>query len=133
MREERLKKVPGQSGSEDVNPFLRTLRLDIRVSPSERKCIEQAAAARGFRNVAQHVRVQAMFEGQGPSPAGHQKALLECAYQFNKMGNNLNQIARHLNQGGAFTEEANLVLLQILDCAEEMVRDAKKRGREDIV
>ena len=122
-----LKQKAGQSGSGDSHPFLREERLEIRVSPQEKHRIEELKATAGFGTVAQYVRAQALTQGKAQSTTAQHKALMACAYQFNKMGNNLNQIARHLNQGQPFTEEVKLVLLQILECASDLVKDAKSR------
>lgn len=122
-----LKKKPGQCGSSDDHPFLREERIEIRVSANEKQRIEQHKSAMGFGTVAQYIRAQALTQGKAHSTTAQHKALMACAYQFNKMGNNLNQIARHLNQGQPFTHEVQLVLLQILDCASELVKDAKSR------
>jgi hypothetical protein len=125
-----LKQKAGQSGSADAHPFLRNERLEIRVSSQEKQRITQHQTELGFGTVAQYVRSQALTQGKARSTTEQHKALMACAYQFNKMGNNLNQIARHLNQGQPFSEEVKLVLLQILDCANELVKDAKGRSGE---
>lgn len=122
-----LKKKAGQCGSGDGHPFLRRERLELRVSAQEKRLIEQHRTALGFGTVAQYVRAQALTKGQAQSSTEQHRALMACAYQFNKLGNNLNQIARHLNQGQPFTEELRLVLLQILGCASDLVKDAKSR------
>ena len=51
----------------------------------------------------------------------------ELLRQVSGIGNNLNQIARHLNQGSPLTEEVQLTLLQILEQAGELVKEAKSR------
>lgn len=122
-----LKKKAGQSGSGDSHPYLREERIEIRVSPQEKKRIEQHRATMGFGTIAQYVRAQAVTQGRAQSLSAQHKALMACAYQFNKMGNNLNQIARHLNQGEPFTQETQLTLLQILEYAGELVAVAKTR------
>ena len=122
-----LKKKSGQSGSADSHPYLRDERMEFRVSPQEKERIEKHRAAMGFGTIAQYVRAQALTQGSAQSTSAQHKALMACAYQFNKLGNNLNQIARHLNQGEPFTEQVQLTLLQILECAGELVKDAKSR------
>jgi hypothetical protein len=122
-----LKKRAGQCGSSDSHPFLREERLELRVSAHEKRLIEQSRVDLGFGTLAQYIRAQALARGKARSSTEQHKALMACAYEFNRLGNNLNQIARHLNQGQPFSEEVQLVLLQILDCASELVRDAKGR------
>lgn len=123
-----LKKKAGQSGSADSHPFLREERLEIRVSAQEKQRIEEHRVACGFGTVAQYVRQQALTQGKARSPSEQHKALMACAYEFNKMGNNLNQIARHLNQGQPLSEEVHLTLLQIVEHAGELVKDARSRS-----
>ena len=122
-----LKQKAGQTGSADSHPFLRTERVEIRVSAEEKQRIEQHRTNLGFGTLAQYVRAQALSQGKASSPSEQHKALMACAYQFNKLGNNLNQIARHLNQGSPLTEEVQLTLLQILEQAGELVKEAKSR------
>lgn len=128
-KEEILKRQSGQSGSADGHPYLRDMRLEIRVSPREKRSIEQSSLEKGFGTVAQYVRAQALAPGQAHSAVAQHKALLDCAYQFNKMGNNLNQIARHLNRGDPLSEEVRLALFQILECAEGLLNEARDRSR----
>jgi len=58
-----LKQKAGQSGSADTQPYLRDERLEIRVSPHEKKRIVQLTIERGFETTAQYVRMQAVNPG----------------------------------------------------------------------
>jgi len=128
MKQGTLKKKAGQTGSSDSHPFLRVEHLGFRVSPGEKQRIEEQSAACGFGTVAHYVREQALTMGNARNPTEQHKALMACAYQFNKLGNNINQIARHLNQGEPFTEEAHMSLLQIVEHASELVKEARSRS-----
>lgn len=123
-----MKKAAGQSG-EDGNRLLRTQRIEIRVSPDEQQRVNEHAKAKGYASTAQFVRQQAVSGGSAENPEGARRALLDCHYQLNRLGNNINQIARHLHLGRSPDDEIHLVLLQIQELAEKLVSDAaKKRG-----
>lgn len=125
---ERQKIKAGQSGSKDTNPFFRSLRLEIRLSPNELDRIQQNKQSGGFGNLSQFVRAQALAPKGVQSPNALRQAVLSCSYQLNKIGVNINQIARHLNQGTPADEEIRLVLMQIQEHAQELVDQAKARG-----
>jgi CHASE3 domain sensor protein len=125
---ERKKIKAGQSGSKDTNPFFRSLRLEIRLSPNELDRIQQNKQSGGFGNLSQFVRAQALAPKGVQSPNALRQAVLSCSYQLNKIGVNINQIARHLNQGIPADEEIRLVLMQIQEHAQALVDQAKARG-----
>lgn len=125
---ERQKIKAGQSGSKDTNPFFRSLRLEIRLSPNELDRIQQNKQSGGFGNLSQFVRAQALAPKGVQSPNALRQAVLSCSYQLNKIGVNINQIARHLNQGTPADEEIRLVLMQIQEHAQELLSQAKARG-----
>ena len=125
---ERKKIKAGQSGSKDTNPFFRSLRLEIRLSPNELDRIQQNKQSGGFGNLSQFVRAQALAPKGVQSPNALRQAVLSCSYQLNKIGVNINQIARQLNQGIPADEEIRLVLMQIQEHAQELVDQAKARG-----
>jgi hypothetical protein len=102
---ERQKIKAGQSGSKDTNPFFRSLRLEIRLSPNELDLIQQNKQSGGFGNLSQFVRAQALAPKGVQSPNALRQAVLSCSHQLNKIGVNINQIARHLNQGIPADEE----------------------------
>ena len=127
---ERKKIKAGQSGSKDTNPFFRSLRLEIRLSPNELDRIQQNKQSGGFGNLSQFVRAQALAPKGVQSPNALRQAVLSCSYQLNKIGVNINQIARHLNQGIPADEEIRLVLMQIQEHAQALVDQAKARGAQ---
>lgn len=128
MEEATLKKCNGQSG-DDGNKLLRTRRIEVRVSPDEYELIKARGTNQGFRHTAQFLRQSAMYAGEIDSPMANKKALLAAQYELNRIGNNINQISRALNSGSEPDEEMKLMLMQILEVAEQMVTEAAK-GRK---
>jgi len=114
-----LKQKAGQSGSADTQPYLRDERLEIRVSPHEKKRIVQLTIERGFETTAQYVRMQAVNPG-AENPNAQRQAQTACMHQLNRLGGNVNQIARHLNSGGKPDEEILLTLVKLMEHAEEL-------------
>lgn len=128
MVEKRLKIKAGQASNADQHPYLRSIRLCVRVSPLELEKIEQNRKRKGFDTVAQYLREQSIEPTKAENPKARHKEMLACAYQLNKIGNNINQIARHLNQGSPVNDEVQLVLMQIEEHAQELVHQAKNGG-----
>lgn len=124
----RHKIKAGQTGSWDTHPYLRSERVVLRVSPEELLTLEKLRKVHLFDNLAQYLRAQ----GLKPTPSSTERkaytALVECTYQLNKIGVNVNQIARHLNQGSPLDDEVRLVLNQIQEVAHELVEQAKMGG-----
>jgi hypothetical protein len=123
MREPIRKKRPGQAGNIDTSEFVRQERIEIRVNHDEKKRITQLALEGAFETVAQYVRCQAMKPGS-ESPGAQRQALYACQYELNRMGNNINQIARHLNSGGQPDDEILLTLVQLTEHAEKLCQQA---------
>jgi hypothetical protein len=123
MKEPIKKKRPGQAGSDDSSEFLRQDRIEIRVNHHEKKRITQLAMEKEFETVAQYVRCQAMKPGT-ENPNAQRQAQYACMHQLNRMGTNINQIARHLNSGGKPDDEILLTLVQIMEHAELLCNTA---------
>ena len=87
------------SGSETRK---RTRPLTIRLDAQEREELERRAEAAGV-SLAAYVREKCLG-GSGPRsrrrPAYDRDELIRLLGQAGKIGSNVNQIARHLNQGG---------------------------------
>lgn len=116
-------KRPGQSGSADTSEFVRQDRIEVRVNHHEKKRITQLCIERGFETTAQYVRTQAMTPG-AENPNAQRQAQYACMHQLNRMGTNINQIARHLNSGGQPDGEILLVLVKLLEHAEMLYEKA---------
>lgn len=128
--EEIRKKCNGQSG-EDGNQYVRTKRIELRVSPAEFTRIKANGREAGFNNTAQYIRELAVRQGGIDSPLLTKKALLACQYELNRIGNNINQIARRLNQGETPDDEILLVLQQIQELAAQSIKEALQRASKE--
>ena len=124
MKEPIVKKKAGQSGSSDNNIYVRQDRLEIRVSHKEKESIVRNSAASGFDTTAQYIRCQAVRPGS-ESPNTLRQAYLMCQYQLNRLGNNINQIARAFNSGNQIDNDALLALREIQNHAEALVKEAR--------
>lgn len=130
--ESRVKLKNGQAGP-DGNHFLRDKRVEIRVCQQEYGKLEKHALEAGYLNVAQYLRESGLTRKQVTSPSTKQKEKNQWLYEINRIGNNVNQIARHLNQGNSPDEEMLMILLQIQDMAQDTLKEALKLDNEDIV
>lgn len=130
--ESRIKLKNGQAGP-DGNNFLRDKRVEIRVCQQEYEKLEKHALEAGYFNVAQYLRESGLTRKQITSPSTKQKEKNQWLYEINRIGNNVNQIARFLNQGKVPDEEMLMVLLQIQDIAQDALKEALKSENEGIV
>lgn len=130
--ESRVKLKNGQAGP-DGNSFLRDKRVEIRVCQQEYEKLEKHALEAGYLNVAQYLRESGLTRKQITSPSTKQKEKNQWLYEINRIGNNINQIARHLNQGKIPDEEMLMLLLQIQDIAQDTLKEALKSEKEDIL
>jgi len=128
----RIKLKNGQAGP-DGNSFLRDKRVEIRVCQQEYEKLEKHALEAGYLNVAQYLRESGLTRKQITSPSTKQKEKNQWLYEINRIGNNVNQIARHLNQGKVPDEEMLMLLLQIQDMAQDTLKEALKSDNENIV
>ena len=122
------KQQPGQAGR-DGQPHLRTRRVETRVSPDEHATICSFATAQGYSSIAQYVRQQALY-GSGDSPVSQHKALIACQAELNDITSHVNQIARHLTEGASLDEEMLMVMMQVLDLAEENLKRITMGGAQ---
>ena len=119
------KLVNGQSGG-DGNPYLRTCRVELRVSPLELDQISKHCQAAGFHQVAPYLRAVGVQGIQAENPNAVRRALVAAQGQLSRIGNNLNQIARKLNAGHPLDGEIHLSLLQIAELAECLLNEARQ-------
>ena len=129
IMEEVWKKKNGQSGS-DGNEYLRTKRIELRVCQHEYSKIEQHAESSGYSNIAQYLRESGLTRKHIESPSSRQRDKQKWLYELNRIGNNLNQIARRLNQGDPVDDEILMVLLQIREMVEAVHDVAKASSGE---
>ncbi|MDO7848574.1 plasmid mobilization relaxosome protein MobC [Hymenobacter sp. M29] len=90
--------------AENAVEAARTLRIDVRVSPDEKKDLQVKAAAAGYKKVSAYLRdVGREVEVKESIPP-------ELRRQLVGIGTNLNQIARLAQAGKSFSShEAQLV------------------------
>lgn len=112
MKEPKKKARPGQAGSADTSEFVRQDRIEVRVNHHEKKRIVQLSIERGYETTAQYVRAQALNPG-AENPSAQRQAQYACMHQLNRIGTNINQIARHLNSGGKLDDEILAVLTNL--------------------
>lgn len=123
--ESRLKAKHGQSGS-DGNHFLRTKRVEIRVCANEYSNLENNAVEAGYRNVAQYLREAGLERKELTSPLARRAEKNKWLYEINRIGNNINQIAKKLNQGNSLDDDVLLILSQIQDIANSTLNTVLK-------
>ena len=121
-----LKRKSGQAGSSDGHLYLRTRRLELSVSPQEFEQIDKNRKSAGFHTIAQFIRSQAMNDTKEQNTPQQHKAFLKCAFELNKIGVNLNQIAKHLNQGQPLTLSVQVLLRGIKEQTEALTQEMKK-------
>lgn len=126
MNQSIHKRTLGQSG-DDGNPFLRTKRIYIQLSPEEKLGIALTAKIEGFNSMAQYVRQMALSIGAVDNPVALKRHYLECEYQLTKLGNNLNQIARRANSKSELDQEILCQLIAIEQDATLLLVEARKR------
>ena len=122
--EEIRKKCNGQSG-DDANVFVRNKRIEVRVSPREWNLLTNYARTSGFNSCAQYLRESGLQDSAHTHAIPIRKALQTAQYELNRIGNNVNQIAKHLNSGNPLDDETRMVLMQIREFAEQLVQEAR--------
>ena len=121
-----VKKKPGQAGHDGTSD-LRTRRVETRVSPHEHATICSYANSQGFNSIAQYIRQQALY-ASSDSPFSQHNILLACQAELNDIASHVNQIARHLTEGEPLDDEILMVMMQILDLAEENLKRITKES-----
>jgi gamma-glutamylcysteine synthetase len=108
------KKRTGQTGYESNN-LKRTHLFKIWLSQEEYQNLEREALNAGASSLAMHAR-QVLFSGskaRAEIAKVEQKKHLQLLASLNRIGNNVNQIARALNQHQQMTPEAGSTLNKI--------------------
>lgn len=89
------KQKPGRTGQEQ-NTLLRTQRIQFRVTTEEYAAISNLTAKSGYSAIAYYVRDKALSSAS--TAKAEKQAYKKFLNDLARMGNNLNQIARQLNQ-----------------------------------
>jgi uncharacterized protein (DUF1778 family) len=97
----RSQLLPSAVRVEPTDQPSRDARLSIRLDPEDRMMLTSRAAARGMRSATYvSVLVRAHLRNLTPLPAGELAALKRSIAELRALGNNLNQMARAIHQGG---------------------------------
>lgn len=133
--ENQIKKHPGQAGSDDGEQLKRTKVIEINLSPVELKSFKDAWRKTEFNSMAKFARYK-LFGGQEhkidlywdfkDEERNINKNLLS---QLNKLGNNMNQIAKQLNSKPEFLRQEATELLKSLKSA----LDEHERIRQEVM
>jgi hypothetical protein len=111
---------PEPAAMSDQNPELsdtkapspkprRTVRMEVRLTPDEELKLIALAGGSGA-NVSDYVRARSLGHPVPRTVAtDDRKALIELLGELGKIGSNLNQVARHLNQGNPVDQERDSV------------------------
>jgi uncharacterized protein (DUF1778 family) len=100
----RLQVQAGAPSVEASDTPTRDARLSIRLDPDDRMMLTSRAAARGMRSATYvSVLVRAHLRKMAPLPTAELVALKQSIAELRALGNNLNQMARVLHQGGQAT------------------------------
>lgn len=80
----------------------KTCRFPLLLSPAERAALQAQADAVGV-NPSAYIRM--LLRAEKPTAAGDQKLAREALADMGRMGGNLNQIAKQLNEGQVLQPE----------------------------
>ncbi len=120
------KKRTGQTGYESNN-LKRTHLFKIWLSQEEYQKLESEALKAGASSLAKHAR-QLLFSGskaRAEVAKIEQKNHLQLLASLNRIGNNVNQIARALNQHQQMTPDMALALEKMNDKLNALTKDRK--------
>lgn len=123
--ETREKKSAGQSGADD-NQVVRTRTVKFLCTDEEQLQIALLSQQMGYKTVAQYVREKALANNEQDHPKAVRNALYKCFTALNRMGNNINQIARMLNYGIDVDRATYGAMKDIKRMAYELLEEAKK-------
>lgn len=92
---------------QDYDGERRTERVTVQLTPSERAAAEQRAARARRAMLSDYFR-RCALEGPEAVPAMDPEAVHQIEAQLRRAGNNLNQVAHHLNATGELRSRAEL-------------------------
>ena len=95
------KRQTGQPGF-DRNDYLRNITLKFCVSPPDNVKLREAAMASEYNTLSQFIREMALTPPDQLRPIDQKKIKSEAIYQVSRIGNSLNQLAKHCNETRAF-------------------------------
>ena len=80
------------------NEEKKSQRINFKVTPKEKKKIEILAKAGGYRATSKYILECAL----NPKRARNKRDMLKLLYEINKIGVNINQIAKYMNMLGDY-------------------------------
>ncbi len=122
--EKRKKKSAGQSGA-DNNEFLRNKTVRFLCSTEEHEKIKKLAGESGHTIIAQFAREQALAE-PGKQTKATLNALRKCQFELNRIGTNINEIAKVLNYGFEVDRAIYGSIKDIKKLAYQILQEAQK-------
>lgn len=84
----------------DGNKLLRSKRVEVCFNPVEFSNMVELAKKHGFKNNAEFIRNSVLNNAGNSSNKDQILAVMRFEKSMNRIGNNFNQIAKHLNGGG---------------------------------
>ena len=109
----RLDLAPEQIEAQEAKrrETLRTKLLGVKLTPAEKKEIEERAKASGNR-LSDYARIVLLSDLKAPMPpARDYEAIKAIAFQLSKIGTNLNQLAHVANERRDLPREAEFMAL----------------------
>lgn len=122
--ESRIKKSAGQSGA-DSNQLIRNKTVKFLCSIEEHQRIKQLAEQSGQPTIAQFAREQALAE-PGRQTKATLNALRKCQFELNRIGTNINEIAKVLNSGFEVDRAIYGSIKDIKKLAYQILQEAQK-------
>lgn len=108
----------------------RAERLYVRLYPDDRQLLAERAAARGMPSATYlAVLARAHVRQLTPLPEPERRAFERCVAELSAIGRNLNQIARHANQGGgvsSLSRQDIALFMQVCTAAVEHFKETIK-------
>jgi hypothetical protein len=135
-----LSKWLGMAQEAPAKPHKRDRRFWVRLSDDEHAALDKVADALGVANKSELVRlaIDSLAEARPvrpstvhehiPSSPPHRQLDRQWLYEINRIGNNLNQIARYCNIHGrsAYTEDIIYTLLAVDQDLKSLVREVRR-------
>ncbi len=120
----RIKRSAGQSGA-DSNELIRNKTVKFLCSIEEHQRIKQLAEQSGHTIIAQFAREQALAE-PGKQTKATLNALRKCQFELNRIGTNINEIAKVLNYGFEVDRAIYGSIKDIKKLAYQILQEAQK-------
>ena len=95
----------------------RTENIKVRLTPSEKEQLQQVIAEYGVKNLSEFIRSVLLTGSYNVTSEECENLQSDLIYELNKIGNNLNQIARLANTRG----EVDIQVLQELQKIREFL------------